>query len=190
MLTSEFKDKNKNNESASTFLGNPSMKQQMDCWSGLRLNGGERESVIKTKQMSSLPADNSKNQRPGQDQSRTQGNATIMTNNDPAKATLNSAMSKNTKNKKQKISIYNEIDRDFFNIDKPTDPLQFIDNTKQKVMINPGVPYVSTSQNEIFERRILLNQKEYLNKINPFIAAPQDDVEVGIYEGQEEESYI
>ena len=50
-------------------------------------------------------------------------------------------------------------------------------------MINPGVPYVSTSQNEIFERRILLNQKEYLNKINPFIAAPQDDVEVGIYEG-------
>lgn len=57
-------------------------------------------------------------------------------------------------------------------------------------MINPGVPYVSTSQNEIFERRILLNQKEYLNKINPFIAAPKDDIEAGIYEGAEEESYI
>jgi len=60
MLTSEMKDK-KMNESASTFLGNPSIKQQMDCWSGLRLNGGERESVIKAKQMNSLPADNSKN---------------------------------------------------------------------------------------------------------------------------------
>ena len=56
-------------------------------------------------------------------------------------------------------------------------PLSFIDNNKQKVMINPGVPYVSTSQNEIFERRNFLFQKEYLNKINPFIAAPKEDVE-------------
>lgn len=58
-------------------------------------------------------------------------------------------------------------------------------------MINPGVPYVSTSQNEIFERRILLNQKEYLNKINPFIAAPKDDDDnAQVYEGAQEESYI
>ena len=60
----------------------------------------------------------------------------------------------------------------------------------QKVVINPGVPYVGTSQNEIFERRILLNQKEHLNKINPFIAAPEDETEQGIYEGKTEESYI
>ena len=66
----------------------------------------------------------------------------------------------------------------------------FIDNEKQKVIINPGVPYVSTSQNEIFERRILMNKKEHLNKINPFIAAPETEGEKSIYEGKKEESYI
>ena len=49
---------------------------------------------------------------------------------------------------------------------------------------------MSTSMNEIFERRILLNAKEHLNKINPFIAAPEDDTEKYIYEGKAEESYI
>ena len=57
-------------------------------------------------------------------------------------------------------------------------------------MINPGVPYVSTSQNEIFERRNFLLQKEYLSKLNPFISAPKEDTEQGIYEGDEEETYI
>lgn len=57
-------------------------------------------------------------------------------------------------------------------------------------MINPGVPYVSTSQNEIFERRNILFQKEILNKINPYIAAPKESVEQGQYEGDEEETYI
>mmetsp|Transcript_27219 Transcript_27219/g.33860 ORF Transcript_27219/g.33860 Transcript_27219/m.33860 type:complete len:103 (+) Transcript_27219:28-336(+) len=94
------------------------------------------------------------------------------------------------KNRKEKLGIYNEIDREWFNPEKPTNPMLFIDNDKQKVVINPGVPYVSTSQNEIFERRILLNQKEHLNKINPFIAAPIDDKEQSIYEGKKEESYI
>lgn len=68
-----------------------------------------------------------------------------------------SVLSKHTRAKKEKIQIYHEIDRDFFNTEKPTNPLDFINTTNQKVMINPGVPYVSTSQNEIFERRILLN---------------------------------
>ena len=46
-------------------------------------------------------------------------------------------------------------------------------------MINPGIPYVSTSQNEIFERRNILFQKEMLNKINPYIAAPKESIEQG-----------
>ena len=57
-------------------------------------------------------------------------------------------------------------------------------------MINPGVPYVSTSQNEIFERRNFLIQKEMLHKINPFIAAPKESIDHGQYEGDEEETYI
>lgn len=57
-------------------------------------------------------------------------------------------------------------------------------------MINPGVPYISTSQNEIFERREFLFQKEYLNKLNPYIAPPKEEAELGVYEGDPEETYI
>lgn len=37
-------------------------------------------------------------------------------------------------------------------------------------MINPGVAYKSTSQNEVFERRIEKNEEEMLRNTNPFIA--------------------
>lgn len=53
----------------------------------------------------------------------------------------------------------------------------------EKCTINPGIQYVSTSQNEIFEIRNKLRQKEFLSKKNPFIAPPQDENETGLYEG-------
>ena len=93
------------------------------------------------------------------------------------------------KNRIEKKKIYDSIDRTYFNPDNLINPQQFL-GSDQKMIINPGVPYCSTSMNEIFERRILLNQKEHLNKINPFIAAPEDDHEHYIYEGKKEESYI
>ena len=46
----------------------------------------------------------------------------------------------------------------------PTNPLDFIDVDTQKVAINPGVPYKSTSQNEVFERRFERNEAENLRK--------------------------
>lgn len=98
-------------------------------------------------------------------------------------------MTKTDKEKKEKLKIYNDVGDQFNNV-KPVNPFTDIDNNKQKVMINPGVPYVSTSQNEIFERRNFLFQKEYLNKINPFIAAPKEEVSQGLYEGNAEETYI
>jgi len=109
---------------------------------------------------------------------------------DPKKETLQSNVSKTLINKKLKVELYNKIDREWFKSDKPTNPNEFIDLTKQKVIINPGVPYVSTSQNEVFERRIMLKKKEHLNKINPFIAAPVEDKVERKYDGQMEESYI
>jgi len=51
------------------------------------------------------------------------------------------------------MKVYEEIDRNWFQLDKPTNPLDYIDKKRHKVIINPGVPYVSTSQNEIFEKR-------------------------------------
>ena len=110
-----------------------------------------------------------------------QGTGTINSNN---------VVSKQTKNKKEKLEIYHDIDRAYFSSDKPQNPMAFIDKDRQKVMINPGVSYKSTSEKEIFERRLILHRKEYYNKINPFIAAPRDTEEEGIYEGKEEETYI
>ena len=62
-----------------------------------------------------------------------------------AGGTLATIVSRHTKNKREKLAIYNEIDRDYFCSEKPQNPLSFIDKDRQKVMINPGVPYVSTS---------------------------------------------
>ena len=53
------------------------------------------------------------------------------------------------------MKIYHDLG-EYFNNAKPVNPLSYIDTIKQKVMINPGVPYVSTSQNEIFERRNII----------------------------------
>ena len=52
------------------------------------------------------------------------------------------------------MEIYNQIDRQYFLDEPPTNPLEFINKNVLKVVINPGVPYVSTSVNEIFENRI------------------------------------
>ena len=51
MLTSEFKqDKKKMNDSQSTFISNnQSIRQQIDCLSGLQINGLERQNTRKKK---------------------------------------------------------------------------------------------------------------------------------------------
>lgn len=38
-----------------------------------------------------------------------------------------------------------------------------------KVVINPGVPYISTSVNEIFENRIAKQEAKAIKTKNPFI---------------------
>ena len=41
-------------------------------------------------------------------------------------------------------------------------------------MINPGAPYISTSQAEIFERRIKENKLKKLKDANKFVSAGKD----------------
>ena len=59
--------------------------------------------------------------------------------------------------KKAKVEIYRTLDEDFRD-PRPTNPLDFIEKD-QKVTINVGVPYHSTSQVEIFEIRNRMNFK-------------------------------
>ena len=101
-----------------------------------------------------------------------------------------SKLDKNAKNKKEKLAIYRKIDEKYSTNERPKNPAEFIDKKTMKETINPGIPYLSTSQNAVFERRIILRQKEYLNKKNKFIAAPEDDNKISRYEGVAEESFI
>lgn len=48
--------------------------------------------------------------------------------------------------------------------------MEFIDKNKQKVIINPGVPYISTSINEIFAHRNEQKEAENVKAVNPFIS--------------------
>jgi len=41
--------------------------------------------------------------------------------------------------------ILKELDKEYFEKHKPTNPNDYIDMQTQKVMITPGVPYKSTS---------------------------------------------
>ena len=75
-------------------------------------------------------------------------------------------------------------------MEQPPNPLDFIQKEEQKVMINPGVPYISTSQKEIFENRNL-SDIAIMHKRNNFVAMPVDPEAVNdMYEGVQEETYI
>jgi len=141
MLTSDFKDKTGMNDSQSTFLGNnPSFKQQIDLFSNL-MNDDGKTSMKKQNMFSTLTFDKDKEQAK-KENAHLHGTISTM---DGKNAGVLSILSKHNRNKKEKIQVYNEIDRDFFAKEKPANPLDFINTDNQKVMINPGMPYVSTS---------------------------------------------
>ena len=85
--------------------------------------------------------------------------------------------------KKQQSQLYNQVDSEFLELDKKNfDPLKYIDKKCQKIVINPGVPYISTSHDAVFELRKKAAAKKIGKQTNPFIALPkecedQDDID-------------
>ena len=74
-----------------------------------------------------------------------------------------------SKKKQDALDIYKKIDDTF--IDKqPADAHKIIETDFQKISINPGVPYISTSQDAVFEIRNAKNQRTYGRQVNKFIA--------------------
>ena len=75
--------------------------------------------------------------------------------------------------KKRQSIIYAQVDQDF--LDKRNfDPNKYIDKKHQKIVINPGVPYISTSQDAVFEIRNKEAAKKIGKQTNPFIALPKE----------------
>ena len=64
--------------------------------------------------------------------------------------------------------MYGELGVDFFK-QKDEKIYNAFDDKKQKVMINPGMPYVSTSQAEVFALRYKKGIKQKFKNQNQFI---------------------
>ena len=175
-MTYREKTKDQQNSSQSTFLGhNPStLQQQLDVFSNLFGNDTASQKKTMTKKNS-----NEKNGKAG-DQGV--GRDTMLQTN------MEKQIAKKFREKQERIKIYHQIDRDYFDSQKPNDPNDFI-KSDQKVVINPGVPYKMTNHPEIFEIRNRDALKNAGSKKNPFIAAPEEDG-YQRYEGRKEETYI
>lgn len=192
MLTVDFKSKDPMNESqTSTFVGmNASMRQQMDVLSNLQPTADKPRGRSKDMMYRTMHSDDKMKNGSMVDQNRTAMNTTFQSNA-PGNGGAMSVMSKTrTVHKRmEKRQLYQVIDTSFFSKDRPSNPLEFIDKRTQKVTINPGIPYVSSSQTDIFEIRNALNMKNNPNENNKFIAAPEEE-HSGAYEGYQEEVYI
>ena len=78
-----------------------------------------------------------------------------------------------TKNKQKAIELYKKIDDTFLDKSKK-DAHKVIDKKTQKIEINPGIPYVSTSQDAVFEIRNARNARMLGRQVNQYIAVPPD----------------
>lgn len=80
---------------------------------------------------------------------------------------------------KKKSMSMQKVDETFLKMQRPKDPYDFIDKKTQKIEINAGIAYKSTSANEVFEPRIYIEKAKKLTSVNHFIAKPvnPDDVD-------------
>jgi hypothetical protein len=69
---------------------------------------------------------------------------------------------------KQQLNLYSNVDESFLD-KKPKDPYKYMDKKKQKIEINPGVPYISSSHDAVFEIRNKENAKNIGRQTNEYI---------------------
>lgn len=98
----------------------------------------------------------------------------------------NKKKKKGKKAKKQKItgpeakfqnfkSVIRKIDDEFLNETKSKNPLNYINKNTHKIAILEGVPYRSTSADNVFEIRNTLNEQMQQQEANIFIKATLPD---------------
>ena len=154
MLTNQDERKKQLQISQSSLLDNVNgiaINKQVSIYSQLL-----GDAIIKKDRSDERCEDNDKTTKNGMDETQTQMLGTRDTALEIRGGTT-SKLGKFEKSKKQKIEIYRTIDREYFTNERPTNTMEFIDKKTMKEMINSGVPYTSTSQHEVFERRIILN---------------------------------
>ena len=73
--------------------------------------------------------------------------------------------------KKVFLSVINDVEQSFLNNQKPKSPYDYIDKKLQKIQINPGMPFMGTSADDILEIRNQVNEAQYLQDENKFLLA-------------------
>ena len=73
--------------------------------------------------------------------------------------------------KKVFLNVISDIEQSFLNNQKPKSPYDYIDKKLQKIQINPGMPYLGTSVDDILEIRNQVNEAQDLEAENKFILA-------------------
>lgn len=125
MLTSDFKKKNeqdKMNDSQSTLIGfAPSVRAQVETFSNL-ING-DQQSAKKARKEHRLDLKKLKVEEDTLNATRNSAMDNTARQQQSALSKVETLENKHIKNKKEKLDIYNKIDREYFTSDKPQDPL-------------------------------------------------------------------
>ena len=113
-----------------TFYGGQSFKQQIDVFSSLcePVNAGNIASQV-----------NEKN--------------TLESRDAGGKPRRKKKSAKDAQAKKRMQQVYQTLNVTDFVINERNNPYSTFDRKRQKIQLNPGVPYRSTSQNDVFELR-------------------------------------
>jgi hypothetical protein len=69
------------------------------------------------------------------------------------------------------LNAISDVEQSFLNHQKPKNPYDYIDKKLQKIQINPGMPYMGTSVDEILEIRNQVNEAQFLQEDNKFLLA-------------------
>ena len=169
MLTSDFSPNKKvskmdvTDEDDTTQFGGQSVKQQIDIYSNLNDNLTiDRGALNVDAGIGSLHMRSLSLISGGSPKSKI-----IKKEERPEKRTDTISMGY-ARAKNQKSQIYTKFDQNIFS-EKKNDPYKMFDTKTQKVGINQGVPYRSTSQGDVFELRTKNNAQKRMRAFNPFI---------------------
>ena len=69
---------------------------------------------------------------------------------------------------------FNDEASKFLEMKQDVTPYNWIDGKVQKIVINHGINYRSTSQDEVLERRIFLDAAKRMTAMSKFITKPVD----------------
>ena len=109
---------------------------------------------------------------------------------DPAKQAASSISDRTHMKKKEQALIYSKVDAELVFDRTKKDPYHFIDKRTHKIAINPGIPYISSSQDAVFEIRNAKELQRIGKQVNNFIASPREEGDASVLDSEYEANML